>query len=81
MHDCDCNGGGGGRDPHLCNNWLIESVNPSTEFCFIFRNSATFKSFEERVVGVKPRGSTDSTEENGSQRLHSPDKSQDSAPF
>ncbi|XP_073463491.1 tumor protein D54 isoform X2 [Aquarana catesbeiana] len=45
------------------------------------RNSATFKSFEERVVGVKPRGSTDSTEENGSQRLHSPDKSQDSAPF
>ncbi|XP_040187190.1 tumor protein D54 isoform X3 [Rana temporaria] len=45
------------------------------------RNSATFKSFEERVVGGKPRGSTDSTEENGSQRLHSPDKSQDSAPF
>ncbi|CAI9585604.1 unnamed protein product [Staurois parvus] len=45
------------------------------------RNSATFKSFEERVVGVKPRVSTDSNEENGSQRLHSPDQSQDSAPF
>nr|DBA22008.1 TPA: hypothetical protein GDO54_013104 [Pyxicephalus adspersus] len=41
------------------------------------RNSATFKSFEERV----PRVSTDSHEENGSQSLHSPDKSQDSAPF
>nr|DBA22012.1 TPA: hypothetical protein GDO54_013104 [Pyxicephalus adspersus] len=45
------------------------------------RNSATFKSFEERVVGIKPRVSTDSHEENGSQSLHSPDKSQDSAPF
>ncbi|XP_068118265.1 tumor protein D54-like, partial [Hyperolius riggenbachi] len=45
------------------------------------RNSATFKSFEERVVGVKPRGSTGDSEENGSQSLHSPDKSQDSAPF
>ncbi|KAM5135417.1 tumor protein D54 isoform 1-T1 [Mantella aurantiaca] len=45
------------------------------------RNSATFKSFEERVVGVKPRVSTGSNEENGSQSLHSPDKSQDSAPF
>ncbi|XP_056404413.1 tumor protein D54 isoform X6 [Hyla sarda] len=45
------------------------------------RNSATFKSFEERVVNLKPRGSTDG-EENGSQNLHSPDnKSQDSAPF
>ncbi|XP_018415242.1 PREDICTED: tumor protein D54 isoform X7 [Nanorana parkeri] len=45
------------------------------------RNSNTFKSFEERVVGPKPRGSTDSNGENGSQSLHSPDKSQDSAPF
>ncbi|KAM3923565.1 tumor protein D54 isoform 9-T9 [Leptodactylus fuscus] len=45
------------------------------------RNSATFKSFEERVVNLKPRVST-SGEENGSQNLHSPDnKSQDSAPF
>ncbi|XP_075701565.1 tumor protein D54-like isoform X4 [Rhinoderma darwinii] len=45
------------------------------------RNSSTFKSFEERVVNIKPRGSTDG-EENGSQNLHSPDnKSQDSAPF
>ncbi|KAG8567127.1 hypothetical protein GDO81_013512 [Engystomops pustulosus] len=45
------------------------------------RNSATFKSFEERVVNLKPRVSTNG-EENGSQNLHSPDnKSQDSAPF
>ncbi|XP_073538981.1 tumor protein D54 isoform X3 [Phyllobates terribilis] len=44
------------------------------------RNSATFKSFEERVVNLKPRGSTDG--ENGSQNLHSPDnKPQDSSPF
>ncbi|CAN2389931.1 Tumour protein D52 family [Pristimantis euphronides] len=44
------------------------------------RNSATFKSFEERVVNLKPRASTDGRE-NG-QNLHSPDtKSQDSAPF
>lgn len=45
------------------------------------RNSSTFKSFEDRVVNLKPRGSTDGGE-NGSQNLHSPDnKSQDSAPF
>ncbi|KAM4030290.1 tumor protein D54 isoform 4-T4 [Anomaloglossus baeobatrachus] len=44
------------------------------------RNSATFKSFEERVVNLKPRGSTDG--ENGSQNLHSPDNQpQDSSPF
>ncbi|XP_069808306.1 tumor protein D54 isoform X2 [Dendropsophus ebraccatus] len=44
------------------------------------RNSATFKSFEDRVVNLKSRGSTDG--ENGGQNLHSPDnKSQDSAPF
>ncbi|XP_075032747.1 tumor protein D54 isoform X7 [Mixophyes fleayi] len=45
------------------------------------RNSTTFKSFEERVVNLKPRISTDGGE-NSSQSLHSPDnKSQDSAPF
>ncbi|XP_063815261.1 tumor protein D54 isoform X14 [Pseudophryne corroboree] len=45
------------------------------------RNSTTFKSFEERVVNLKPRLSTDGGE-NNSQSLHSPDnKSQDSAPF
>ncbi|XP_066443982.1 tumor protein D54 isoform X7 [Eleutherodactylus coqui] len=45
------------------------------------RNSATFKSFEERVANLKPRVSTDEGA-NGSQNLHSPDnKSQDSAPF
>ncbi|XP_044151964.1 tumor protein D54 isoform X4 [Bufo gargarizans] len=45
------------------------------------RNSATFKSFEERVANLKPRVSTNG-EENESQNLHSPDnKSQDSAPF
>ncbi|XP_040295048.1 tumor protein D54 isoform X6 [Bufo bufo] len=45
------------------------------------RNSATFKSFEDRVANLKPRVSTNG-EENESQNLHSPDnKSQDSAPF
>ncbi|KAM9296898.1 tumor protein D54 [Gastrophryne carolinensis] len=45
------------------------------------RNSSTFKSFEERVVGLRPRVSSNDSGENGSQSLHSPSKSEDSAPF
>ncbi|KAM8946192.1 tumor protein D54 isoform 2-T2 [Pelodytes ibericus] len=45
------------------------------------RNSATFKSFEDRVGSIKSKVST-GVEENGSPNLQSSDsKSQDSAPF